>query len=393
MAIKDQRILIRISFSQRVGATVLLLFLLLLLSRTVFTPQKQQLYQPDAKVTSNQLDTKVTSNFITRSGNDLFLKGQKFRFAGANIPWLGFFGGGANGPYYPTFAQIDAGFVAANAMHATVVRGMNLGVSVGCAICIEPSLNTFNDQAFKTIDYAIKTATHYHMHLLIPLVDNYHYAHGGKHIFTDWRGLSDEDLFYTNPTVMQDFKNYIAHILNHVNQYTKVALKDDPTIMAWETGNELDTAPDTWTETIAEYIKSIAPNQLVADGKQANYIRDLTSEQLQLPSVDLYTSHFYFSTDDDYISRAQISANLAKQYIKVYYIGEYDWTTQSGTPTDLARFLSTIEDPVYNIAGDTYWQLYPQGAHGDQYTLHYPGDTSNMQQRVQILANHASKNR
>lgn len=62
-------------------------------------------------------------------------------------------------------------------------------------------------------------------------------------------------------------------LLNHVNTYTGVALKDDPTIMAWETINEggayflADGAPpQAWNTAVAQYIKSLAPNHLVLDG-------------------------------------------------------------------------------------------------------------------------------
>jgi hypothetical protein len=76
--------------------------------------------------------------------------------------------------------------------------------------------------------------------------------HGGKHNFTDWRGLSDENQFYTNPLVISDFEQYISVLLNHINSYNGIAYKNDPTILAWETGNEL-SAPAHWVQTIATY--------------------------------------------------------------------------------------------------------------------------------------------
>jgi hypothetical protein len=42
--------------------------------------------------------------------------------------------------------------------------------------------------------------------------------------------------FYTDPRVIGGFKQYIKALLNHVNRYTGVALKEDPAIMGWETG-------------------------------------------------------------------------------------------------------------------------------------------------------------
>ena len=91
--------------------------------------------------------------------------------------------------------------------------------------------------------------------LLIPLTDNYGYYHGGKHDFVKWVDPESKYLkncvlplcvkepaaslcpFYTNRTVIDAFKNYIHRLLNHVNQYTGTALKDDPAILGWETGN------------------------------------------------------------------------------------------------------------------------------------------------------------
>lgn len=254
------------------------------------------------------------TGFITRNGSTLYNNGSPFRFAGMNIHWLGL--ADPNGGTYPSTVRIDNVFSAASSMSATVVRSHTLGASVGCPNCIEPALNQWNDTAFNTIDYAIKVARDHNIRLVIPLVDNYHYYLGGKHTFTDWRSDSNEDDFYSNTTVIQDFKNYINHVLTHVNQYTGVALKDDPTIMAWETGNELNNATgtwdDNWTENIAAYIKSIAPNQLVSDGHtaEASSSNNLTVSQLQLPDVDMYTDHFY----PPHVSTMQANTALAQQY-------------------------------------------------------------------------------
>ena len=45
--------------------------------------------------------------------------------------------------------------------------------------------------------------------------------------------------FYTNKTIVQDFKNYIEHLITHKNPYTGLTYGEDPTIFAYETGNEL----------------------------------------------------------------------------------------------------------------------------------------------------------
>jgi hypothetical protein len=329
----------------------------------------------------------VTPNtFVTRSKSSLLLDGRPFRFSGADIYWLGLLQTN-NGISYPSQFNIDDALATASFMGATVVRSHTLGISVGCPKCIEPSLNQWNNAAFNDIDYAIESAHNHNIHLIIPLVDNWHYYHGGKHTFTDWEGDSNENDFYSNTTVIQDFKNYVSHILNHVNQYTGIALKDDPTILAWETGNEL-FAPSDWVQNISAYIKKLDPHHLVMDGnaETESQLSNFTSD-LNITTVDLYTGHYYPPT----ISALDTEVNQVTHAGKVFIIGEYDWNTTAGD--SLSNFLASIKQS--GAAGDLYWALFPHAdgggfvPEGEHYTLHYPGDTSDMRTRIGLLRTHA----
>lgn len=319
-----------------------------------------------------------TNGFVTRSGSHLLLNTKPFRFSGANMYWVGL-DENVGGVNYPTHFRVDDGFATAREMGATVVRAHTLGISTGCSLCVEPSLGSFNTTALQHIDYAMKSARDHGIRLIIPLVDNYHYYHGGKHNFTDWRNISDENQFYSNPTVIGDFEQYVSTLLNRVNSYTGIAYKDDPTILAWETGNELN-APTSWTQTIANYIKGIDSNHLVLDG---NYGINTTS--LPLKNVDMYSDHFYPMD----VSRVNRDATTVAQANKVFYVGEYGWN--SGDP--LSSFASAIENN--GTSGDTYWSLFPHNdtygyvQHNDGFTLHYPGDNSSMRSAAQILRTHA----
>jgi|GEM_PF-1184390 len=289
----------------------------------------------------------TNSAFITRNGSILYNNGKPFRFAGANIHWLGIYDGGS----YPSQYEINDALATAQEMGATVVRSF-MTASVGCSLCIEPSLNRFNDNAFNTIDYAVKSAHDHNIRLILALVlQGTIPTYGGTGVFTNWEGKANVDDFYTNAAVINDYEAYISHVLNHINQYTGIALKDDPTIMAWETGNEVRTLSadwnDAWTETIAAYIKSIAPHQLIADGHYAesNSNSLLTTSQLQLANVDLYTDHLYPLN----ISTMQANAILTHQYNRVYYVGEYDWTDQATIPAE-----GTISQDKTTSSNGTY---------------------------------------
>ena len=340
------------------------------------------------------MNTVVTSGymneFVQRSGSELLLHGQRFRFAGANVYWMGL-DENVDGIDYPTHFRVNDVLTAAQAMGATVVRSHTLGISIGCAQCIEPALDVFNTQAFEHIDYAIQSANVHHLRLLLPLVDNWSYYHGGRGTFTQWSEISDPDTFYSNEEVIRNFEGYIYHILNHVNIYTHRAYKDDPTILAWETGNEL-RAPTRWVERIATYIKTIDRHHLVMDGNDMNS-GAVPNEKadLALTNVDMYTGHYYPLN----LSRLKAEADATYDANKVFVVGEYDWTNQHGGDA-LNEFLYGIEGDVA-ISGDLFWSLFGHDdmgryvQHQDGYTLHYPGDDTNMRLCVIMLTLHARR--
>jgi mannan endo-1,4-beta-mannosidase len=325
-------------------------------------------------------------DFVVRKGSSLMLNGKPFRFAGANIYWLGLQEPSDN-ISYPSHFRIDDALATASFMGETVVRAHTLGISVGCSLCIEPSLDKFNQTALQHIDYAIWSAKIHHIKLIIPLVDNWHYYHGGKHTFTDWRGISNEQAFYYSPIVISDFKQYIRVILDHVNSYTGIAYKNDPTILAWETGNEL-SAPSDWVRNISAYIKGIDPHHLIMDGnatsdeQSSSFLHDLS-----IKTVDIYTGHYYPPN----ITALHTELNLVLGAKKVFIVGEYDWNTNDGDR--LSNFLSVIEHS--KIAGDMYWSLFPHNDthgfvdHEEHFTLHYPGDSSDMRWRISLMRAHA----
>lgn len=342
----------------------------------------------------------VSAGRVTRVGSQLMLDGQPWRFAGVNMYWLGLDDTtrDAQGPTYPTHAKIDEGFAAARSIGATVVRSTSLGVSVGNPRSIEPSLGVWNDAAFDTIDYSVASAARNGIRLMIPLSDMWQYYHGGKHTFTSWRGYSDlpgqtagtsgqqkqiEQRFYTDPTVVADFRAYVARILNHVNAYTGVRLGDDPTVAIWETGNELWDAPPAWTAQLATYIKSLAPRALVADGSAASGNR-VANAAVDAADVDIVGGHFYPAD----LAWARADARVAAQHDKAYVVGEFPLNAAANP--DAAGWMSALaSDP--NITGALAWVLMPHHADGapqvsgDGYGFHVPGANADEVRQVAVF--------
>jgi mannan endo-1,4-beta-mannosidase len=70
--------------------------------------------------------------------------------------------------------------------------------------------------------------------------------------------------FYTNATIINDFKEYIQHLMTHVNPHTGLTYAKDPTIIGYETGNELNgivwadkNVPNEWTKEICQLVKKL----------------------------------------------------------------------------------------------------------------------------------------
>src|SRR5437763_11146965 len=178
--------------------------------------------------------------FVVRSGARLTLDGRPFRFGGANVEWLGLAGYGPldpSGPHYASHYEIDDALATARELGAIVVRSQTMGDSVGCELCLEPTPGRFNQTAFAEIDYALKSARAHGLRVIPTIVGDDAQAGGSGCVYLGWRGitvpncsLNAMDPFWTDPTVIAAVEQHIQALLDHVNVYTHVAYKNDPTI-------------------------------------------------------------------------------------------------------------------------------------------------------------------
>ncbi|CAK9165346.1 unnamed protein product [Ilex paraguariensis] len=168
----------------------------------------------------------------------------------------------------------------------------------------------FLKNAFEELDFAISKAGKYGIKLILSLVNNYKNL-GGRTQYVDWarsqgQYLSSDEDFLTNSVVKGYYKNHIKTVRKRKNSMTRVAYKDEPTIMAWELMNEPQCTSDRSGETIqarniflllfacitelAPYLKSIDGNHLLEPGLEGFYGK-LESQKQQ------YNPNFQVGTD------------------------------------------------------------------------------------------------
>jgi mannan endo-1,4-beta-mannosidase len=310
--------------------------------------------------------------FVVRAGKELRLAGKPFRFGGTNIEWLGLAGYGPAdpaGPNYPSQFEIDDALATAQEIGARVVRSQTMGDSVGCELCLEPEPGRFNQAAFERVDYALRAARSRGIKIIPTIIGDDARAGGTGCVYLRWRGISVPDCslinmepFWTDPGVLADVKAHVKGLLEHVNVYTGVAYKDDPTILGWDLLNG-GGSPTPWTRQIAQYVRSLDSRHLILSG----------ANNAGLAAVDVCVSFVYPHWSLP-LSFVQSWIDTCRSAGKPYIVYEYGWDlTNFPTWPSLGGFLDRLLADR-EIAGDAFWALQ---AHADGHGwLPIPADTT-----------------
>ncbi|KAG2245976.1 hypothetical protein Bca52824_085604 [Brassica carinata] len=258
----------------------------------------------------NDLGVEAASRdgFVSRKGVQFILDGKPFYANGFNAYWLTY---EATDP--ATRFKITYAFQNATSRGLTVAR--TWGFRDGGYRALQTAPGRYDELTFQGLDFAIAEAKRLGIKMIITFVNNYS-DFGGRKQYVEWaksqgQVANSEDDFYTNPLVKQFFKNHVKTMVDRVNTFTKIAYKDEPTIMAWELMNEPQCKADpsgktltAWIGEMATYVKSLDSKHLLSTGLEGFYGDSSPQRKASLNPVaanvlgtDFIANHFFDAID------------------------------------------------------------------------------------------------
>lgn len=336
----------------------------------------------------------TSSAFVSAENGDFTVEGRAFQFSGSNAYHL------------PNYEKMNPSVV-----EKTLDQFQEAGVEVvriwgfydgypqyDNDITLQPEAGSYSEENLRHLDNLIAKGKDHDIRFVIAFV-NYWDQLGGISQYNKWDGNPEGGMshFINDPDTQKWYKDYIKMLLNRENTVTGKKYKNEPAVFSWEIMNE-GRLPEgdpselrDWYQEIAQYIKSIDSNHMVATGEEGfdhqvpeEYSVDQYSTSYPLeankgtsykmntaiPEIDYGGAHWYPSewgygedVNEDMMAAQKAwvkdHADIAENQNKPFLIGEYGfpgWGDQR-----VEKFYTNFWDEAENINldGSLIWQLTP----------------------------------
>lgn len=208
-----------------------------------------------------------------------------------------------------------------------------------------------------------------------------------RHRYGIWgyRATNQAIDWFTDRQMIESYKSLITYLLNRINTLNGIRYGDDQTILAFETGNELNwgdskrvtfqrNPPAKWTLEIAQHIKSLAPNTLVMDGsysRRAGQGPFWDQDVLDSKYIDLYSYHLYGDKDLD--SYDALHKEI-RAHGKTLVIGEHGFYSEPDVYSEAYRRFDCAGALIWSLRGHSKYGGFVVHSEGNHiYSYHAPG--------------------
>ncbi|XP_051123576.1 mannan endo-1,4-beta-mannosidase 1-like [Andrographis paniculata] len=356
------------------------------------------------------------SAFVRRRGSQFELHGSPFLFNGFNAYWMMHLASSDPAQRH----KVSEVFREASAAGLTVCRTWAFNDGGADAPALQISPGTYDQRVFEGLDFVVSEASRYGLRLILAFVNNYK-DFGGRPQYAQWardagaRDATSDDAFYTHPLIRRYYKDHVRTVITRVNTITRVAYRDDPTIMAWELINEPRCESDYsgrtvngWVAEMAAYVKSLDGKHLVEIGMEGFYGETMPERKQQvnpgyevgtdfirsnlIGEVDFATIHAYPDIWESGKSDGEQAGfmerwlwahwdDAAKILRKPLVVAEFGKSSKDPGFSLAARdaYMGTVYRDVYRYArmggnvmgGSLVWQLMAEGmdAYHDGYEI------------------------
>jgi len=322
---------------------------------------------------------------------------------------------------------------------------------------LQPELGRYDERLLEGLDFLLAEMAKRDM-LAVVYLNNYWVWSGGMAQYVSW--LDGEPVpnpfleqyswqefmefsarFYTHDEANAAYRRYIEMLVNRENVFTGLRYRDDPTIMAWQLGNEPRPGVGEsgmrnfgvfvdWVGETASFIRSLDPNHLISTGNEGLKGSIESAETYldihRFADIDYLTAHLWILNwswydpmrpDETYPEAERLAldyldrhSTFAEEIGKPLVLDEFgiprdghSYSPEAGT-TYRDRFYSLVFDHIHAdaaaggpFAGSNFWTWGGYGRtsdpeeavwrRGDQFTGDPPQEP---QGRNSIFASDAS---
>lgn len=317
-------------------------------------------------------------SFVKTKGDQFTIAGKPYYYIGTNY-WYGGLLQAVKGEKGRTRLKQELDFLKQKGVtNLRVLAGSEgLGMENGVQRvkpALQPEHAVFMPEILESLDYLLAEMQKRNMRAVLYLSNNWEWS-GGFLQYLNWNEqLSDSTMrkkmnwdeqrnetskFYSCQSCMADYAKQAKLIVLHINKYTKIAYKNDPTIMSWELANEprpmrpeANEAYKSWILSAANLIRSIDKNHLITIGAEGTQGTDgdakLFQEVHAYKNVDYLTIHIW-PKNWSWFRDTSIKKDLAKVIFKsIEYIRQHKFIAlglnkplvleEFGLPRDMQSF-------------------------------------------------------